>query len=122
MKTARLDGKKVRIRIEQEPGASGKSLIDYYVRLLAPYECKGISSGTSKLARWSPLASQAEHGNIILCNGPWNHEWIEEICAVPDANHDDQADSAAGAFHALVAEPPPVFGVSSIGGRRGANA
>ena len=36
--TAKLDGKKVKIRIEQEPGASGKKLIAYYVNLLAGYD------------------------------------------------------------------------------------
>lgn len=112
--TAKADGRSVKIRMEQEPGASGKSMIAFYARLLAGYDFKGITASGPKVSRWMPMASQAEKGNVIIVNGPWNHEWFEEMCSVPDADHDDQADSAAGAFNTHTLEPPVFFGVSRL--------
>lgn len=116
--TAKMDGPTVRIRMEQEPGASGKSLISYYIRLLAGWDCSGLSSTGPKITRWMPVATQAEAGNLVLVNGPWNEDWFEEMCAVPESDHDDQADSLAGAFNCHVQEPPNVFGVSHVGSGR----
>lgn len=96
--TAMMDGKKCRIRMEQEGGSSGKMIVADYVRMLAGYDVKGIRSTGEKMLRWNPFAAQAEAGNVIIVNGPWNLEFLDELCAVPNATHDDQADAAAGAF------------------------
>jgi predicted phage terminase large subunit-like protein len=48
-----------------------------------------------------PFLAQAEAGNVRLARGPWCSDWIDEIVAVPMGAHDDQWDSAAGAFRAL---------------------
>lgn len=115
--TARLDTRQVRIRIEQEPGASGKSLIASYVRLLAGWDVRGIPSSGSKLARWMPFAAQCREGNVYVCNGHWQADWFDEILNVPDSDHDDQADSIAGAFSFFVDEYSAIRpGVSRLGG------
>ncbi len=100
--TAQLDGHDTLIRMEQEPGASGKAVIAMYARLLSGYEFKGVSSRIKKEATWGPLATQAEVGNVLICRGGWNSDWLGEMENVPTKRgHDDQADSASGAFNEL---------------------
>lgn len=116
--TARSDGKRVKIRMEQEPGASGKIVIAQFSRILAGYDFAGVPSSGSKLTRWMPFATQAEHGNVYIVNGPWNIPFFEELYAVPETEHDDQVDSVAGALNALATEQRVEYGISFIGGRK----
>jgi len=98
LRTAQMDGRQVKVREEQEPGASGKSVIANHVQLLAGYDYAGKVPSGAKTTRWRPFAVQAEAGNVALLRGEWNQNWLQEIAGVPDAAHDDQADSMAGAF------------------------
>lgn len=112
--TAQADGRAVRIRLEQEPGSSGKTVCDMYVRMLAGYDVKGIPSTGNKVTRWRPFAAQAEAGNVLVYSAPWNSDWIDELCAVPNSEHDDQADATAGAFNAIASDPQIKFEVSRL--------
>ncbi len=103
LKTAQLDGRDVKVREEQEPGSSGKSIIASRVRMLAGFDYAGRLPSGSKVSRWRPFASQAEAGNVALLRGGWTRDWLEEITAVPESKHDDQADSVAGAFEESLA-------------------
>jgi predicted phage terminase large subunit-like protein len=109
-RTAKADGRNVYVRMEEEGGASGKSLVAHYVRLLAGWNVAGVRPGGPKLARWSPLAGQARAGNLSVVTGPWASDWLDECCNLTgtegDAVHDDQFDSAAGAFRFFVEEMP----------------
>lgn len=101
--TAELDGPSVPIWIEEEPGASGKSVTDHFVRrLLIGFEVRGHRVTGPKAARAGPLSSQAEAGNVRLVRGQWNAEFLEELEAftgdASDSSHDDQVDAASGAF------------------------
>lgn len=120
LNVARLDGRRVKVRIEQEPGASGKSLVHSYIRLLAGYDVQGKPAGGSKIARWMPFAAQCQAGNVALVTGPWLNEWFDEIVnlATSENAHDDQADSVSGAFSVHISEPRVEFGVSRLGGKR----
>ncbi len=101
--TAQQDGKGVPIRMEQEPGASGKSLINYYSRhVVQGYDFKGMPSSGSKEVRAAPFASQAEAGNIYVVNGPWVKGFFDEAEGFPMVEHDDQVDAWSGAFGALM--------------------
>jgi predicted phage terminase large subunit-like protein len=100
--TAARDGKSVPIRMEQEPGSSGVSLIDYYSRkVLYGYDFRGVRSTGAKVARAMGMAAQAERGNIRLLRGNWNAQFLDELYSFPDGAHDDQVDAAAGAFNSL---------------------
>ncbi len=102
LQTAKLDGHDIHVRMEQEPGASGKAMIAVYARLLSGYEFQGVSSRIKKELTWGPLATQAEVGNVVICKGHWNSDWLSEIENVPNKKgYDDQADSASGAFNEL---------------------
>lgn len=109
--TAKADGRNVYVRMEEEGGASGKSLVAHYVRLLAGWNVAGVRPGGPKFARWGPLAGQARAGNLTVVTGPWASDWLDECTNLTgtegDAVHDDQMDSAAGAFQFFTGEMAP---------------
>ena len=94
------DGHAVSIRMEQEPGSSGKALIDQYARYVVPgYDLIGIRSTGDKLTRARPFAAAVANGNVRVVRGPWLTDWLDEFSSFPEAcNHDDQVDSSVGAF------------------------
>lgn len=104
--TAELDGPAVMVRMEQEGGASGKSLAGeegHYARnILVGYDFDGVPSSKKKLLRWSPLSAAAEHGRVFLVKGRWNQDFVDELegCKGEDEKN-DQADAASGALEAL---------------------
>jgi len=99
---ADMDGPGVPIWMEQEPGSSGKTVIDYYRRnILRGFEFRGNAVHIAKTQRWGPLASQAEAGNVLLVRGPWNEAFLDEIDIAPDGPFVDQADAASGALEKL---------------------
>lgn len=108
--TARLDGRGVKIWLEEEPGSSGKAITDHYVReVLNGYAVRGDKVTGPKEERWGPLSAQAgaggqgEYGNVALLEGEWNAEFLDELeLAGSEAGvHDDQVDAAAGAYNHL---------------------
>ena len=98
--TAQEDGKTVAIRMEQEPGSSGKALIDQYARYVVPgWDLQGIRSSGDKETRARPFSAAVANGNVRLVRGKWITDWLDEISSFPEAcTHDDQVDSAVGAF------------------------
>jgi len=99
--TALLDGRKVRIREEQEPGSSGKAVVAARMRRLAGWNYLGVRSTGQKVTRWQNLVVQAAAGNVKLLAGPWVQPFLDELVLVPYADHDDQADAASGGFNDL---------------------
>ncbi len=101
--TAELDGKSVPIRMEQEPGSSGKAVIDNYARrILRGFDFRGVPSTGSKEVRANPVASAAYAGNVKLVRGAWNTAFLEEVEMFPAPGfHDDQVDATSGAFGIL---------------------
>lgn len=98
--TAYEDGHAVTIRMEQEPGSSGKALCDQYARYVVPgYDFQGIRATGDKLTRARPFAAAVANGNVRCVRSPWLTDWLDELSSFPEAaNHDDQVDSAVGAF------------------------
>lgn len=102
--TASQDGKAVPITMEQEPGASGKSLIDYYGRThLLGYDFRGIRATGSKEVRANPLSAAAEAGRVMVIRADWNEDLFDELETFPQKGfHDDRVDSTSGAFTQLI--------------------
>lgn len=98
--TAYEDGSSVAVRMEQEPGSSGKALVDQYARYVVPgYDFMGIRATGDKLTRARPFAAAVANGNVRVVRGSWLTDWMDEMASFPEAcNHDDQVDSAVGAF------------------------
>lgn len=103
--TTKVDGRKVNVWIEQEPGSAGKIVIAHYVKMLAGYAVRGQASTGDKVSRAGPLSSQAEAGNVKLVSGPWIRKFLDEaeLFGTEACAHDDQIDAASLAFSKLAA-------------------
>jgi len=114
--TAYEDGRGVSIRMEQEPGSSGKALVDQYARYVVPgYDFQGIRSTGDKVTRARPFAAATANGNVRIVRGPWLTDWLDELSSFPEAcDHDDQVDSAVGAFTYLTGLGLPQRKIVSI--------
>ncbi len=112
--TAALDGKAVRIRMEQEPGSSGKGIIANYGRMLAGYTFKGIPTTGSKELRAGPFAAQCEAGNVKIVKADWNSTFLDELSVFPNGAHDDIVDGSSGAFNELVKLPRQITAGRSL--------
>lgn len=99
--TAKVDGRPVKQRMEQEPGASGKSLIARFLRLLKGFDFAGRPSGGDKPVKATPLAAQVNGGNVRMLAGPWNKRVLAQLAVFDKGSHDDDVDSGAGAFNTL---------------------
>jgi predicted phage terminase large subunit-like protein len=109
-RTAEMDGRRVIIRFEQEPGSSGKDVISYYQReVLKGYDFKGVRSTGSKIERAGPVASAAEAGNLLLVSGHWIGDFLDELAGFPMVNHDDQVDALSGGFACALYKPFRTF-------------
>ena len=103
--TARLDGPAVLVREEQEPGSSGKAVVQARARRLAGWDYRGVPSDANKVLRWRPFAAQAEAGNVRVLRAGWTAALLDELERVPGGRHDDQADAVAGAFLEIARRP-----------------
>lgn len=99
--TAEADGQEVQVRWEQEGGSSGKIVAAEMAKALAGFSFAPVGVHKDKVVRAMPWLAQAQAGNVKLVRGPWNMAWLDEICAFPMGNHDDQVDAGSGAFAAL---------------------
>lgn len=100
--TAIRDSKATRIGMEQEPGASGKSLTDHYARrVLGGYTFRPVRATGPKLVRAQRWSAASANGLIKVVRGAWNQDFFEEIEAFPAGVHDDQVDAVSGAFEML---------------------
>lgn len=100
--TALIDGPDVKIYLEQEPGASGKMLVEYYQRqVLLEFQVEGVPVVTNKLVRAQPFLAAAEAGKIYLIEGSWNEMYKREFDTFPSGPFDDQVDTSAACYQKL---------------------
>lgn len=101
--TAQRDGKKVRISIEREPGSGGMESAENSKVNLAGFHVyiDNVSGQGNKEQRADPYAVQLETVGIVLLQGRWNHEFIEEHRFFPRGKYLDQVDAAAQAYARL---------------------
>lgn len=109
MQTAVRDGEDVPVWIEQDPGQAGKDQIASYVQMLAGFEAYGRPKKVNKVTAAGPFSAQVQAGNVALVQAPWNEDFITELEAFPEGEHDDQVDAVSGAFAVIVGNerPPP---------------
>lgn len=105
-RTADFDKPNTTIVMEQEPGASGLQVLDYYRRTVLPDKnLRGYKPTGPKESRIAIVSSHAEAGNLKLCNGAWHNAFLDEAELYPDGAHDDQLDAVAGAIAMLQKNP-----------------
>lgn len=117
--TATLDGTDTTVGIEQEPGSSGKALVNHYATNVLPdYRVVAIpTAGKSKLIRAQPMLAAAEAGKIVLFSDgydpqnpetmpKWIAEFKHEFNEFPAGQNDDQVDTVAAAYTLLTGKKP----------------
>ncbi len=106
--TASSDGPNVHVVVPEDPGQAGKAQAARMIRMLAGFNVVAERETGSKELRATPFAAQCEAGNVRVRRAGWNEEWFAELEVFPFGAHDDQVDSAAGAFAKLVEKPAEV--------------
>ncbi len=101
LKTAIEDGRSVEIGIEQEPGSSGKALVeDYTIRVLPEFKVTPIPAVKNKVLRCQPFIAAAEMGRVFLFGAKWNAAFVREFDVFP-GEYDDQIDTAGAGYTKL---------------------
>ena len=99
-RTALKDGLDVKIRIEQEPGAGSKLLINQFRRnpTFKQYSIRGDKVKLKKNVRSFNLEALAEAGNVYWLKGAWNIDIIDHLVSFTgaDGKPDDITDSLTG--------------------------
>ena len=99
--TALLDGRNVRIGIEQEGGSGGKESAQATVRNLSGFIVKTDHPTGDKETRAEPFAVQFNAGNVAILKGEWNEDYLRELRIFPAGKYKDQVDASSGAFNRL---------------------
>ncbi len=99
--TAEMDGRKVQVGVEQEPGSGGKESAEATVRMLAGYWVRLDRPSGNKALRADPFSSQVNAHNVSIAKGEWNHDYIEELRYFPMGTFKDQVDASSGGFNML---------------------
>ena len=98
---AELDGKRVPIAVEQEPGSGGKESAQTTIRSLAGWRVTADRPSGEKVVRAEPYAAQVQAGNVLLVRGAWTQAFIDEHVSFPVGRCKDQVDAAAAGFNLL---------------------
>jgi len=86
-----------------ESGGTQKGMIDMLLAepKLANLPFTGVIPEKDKVTRANPWLARAEQRRVHLVAGEWNKEFLDEVCAFPESEHDDQVDAVSGACAAL---------------------
>jgi predicted phage terminase large subunit-like protein len=91
-----------KVVVEQEPGSSGKGLVDSFARQTRGVcRVEGVAPTGPKQARAEVWASLAEQGRVSVLAGDWVTAWLDEVCEFPLGGHDDQVDAMSLAVSVL---------------------
>lgn len=99
--TAQVDGRNVRVTVEQEPGSGGKESAEATIRNLAGFTVTADRPTGEKDVRAEPYAAQVQGRNVLLVRGDWNRAFMDEHEMFPNGKFKDQVDAAAAAFGGL---------------------
>lgn len=80
--------------------------------VLAGIAFRGVALHKDKVTRANAFLARSEQGKVKLVRGAWNNAWLDEICAFPKADHDDQVDATVGAFSKLAVPSKIEYGES----------
>lgn len=109
--TAALDGYRVPVLLQQDPGEAGKRAVQAHARRLVGHDVRFRSPTGDKVQRARPLVAAARAGNLRLVRGEWNRALINEAVAFPSGTYDDQVDAVSWAMLMLAfpdAAPPAI--------------
>ena len=93
--TAEMDGKKIRIYIEQEGGSGGKESAEGTISNLAGFRAYHEPPRGDKAIRAEPLAIQLDVSNVEVLARAWTSDYIEELRKFPVGKFKDQVDATS---------------------------
>lgn len=96
---AHHDGHHVTIMSQQDPGSAGVSEAEHFIRMLAGFYVRTMTTSKDKLTRAKPASAQVEAGNVFVLRAPWNDDFFKELENFPEGSHDDIVDVFSGAFN-----------------------
>jgi len=100
--TAEIDGRKVAIKLPQDPGQAGKSQAKSFITMLAGFNVSAEVVSGDKITRAQPFAAQVNVGNVKMLRGDWNKALIDELRNFPNGKHDDQVDGLSDGYNDLI--------------------
>lgn len=106
--TAELDGKDVRVCLEQDPGQAGVAEMAYLIKSLQGFDARAYPKRVNKVVAAGPLSAQCAARNVWIVRGAWNEVFFLEVEDFPEGKKDDQVDGASGGFNALVSGAGPI--------------
>lgn len=115
LNTAKADkaayGRKMRIRMNQDPGQAGKDQAEQYLKMLSGFSVNIERESGSKETRAEDLSAQwiglksSEKGNVDVLNAPWTQSYLAQMDGFPDRKFKDMADASATGFMELEKMP-----------------
>lgn len=109
--TAAMDGKRVVVGQEQEPGSGGKESAQATVKRLAGFRVRTVPAVGSKEERADEWSTMVNSGAFKMKAAPWNAAFLDEASNFPRGTYKDQIDAGAGAYTILAA---PVRRVGAV--------
>lgn len=100
--------------IRIEPKASGISVVDQLKDITKLNVTYTLSPTDSKETRLNASSPKIECGRVILVEGGWNDDFIDEICGFPARNHDEMVDLICYAIDYHLREKPKTFSEEEI--------
>jgi predicted phage terminase large subunit-like protein len=92
-----------------EPKASGKSVAQQLRTETMLNTIESTPPDLDKVSRANAVAPMCESLRVILINGPYVKHFLEQICAFPNAAHDDMVDTLVIALTELLVSNNPDF-------------
>lgn len=88
--------------MEQEPGASGKTVIAHFEKVLWGVPFSGWPISGKKEVRAIPLSTAWRRGAVNVVVSGWTEDYFDEHEAFPTGAHDDQVDASSAGYNYLV--------------------
>lgn len=88
----RAQGYNSRSTIRIEPKANGISVVDQLKDTTGLNVVRTPSPVDSKETRLNAISPTVESGRVVLVDGAWNEEFIDEVCGFPSKPHDEYVD------------------------------
>lgn len=97
------DGPEV-LQVFEENDDGDKSVTHALRQILAPHGIgvEGVKPRNDKVVRSTNARSSLQRGEMFLCDGRWNYEFVSELVRFPNGRHDDQVDGWSTAYNHLV--------------------
>ena len=111
LNTAKADKakyKRVKVRLNQDPGQAGKAQAEQYMKMLAGFSVSILRETGDKVTRSEPFSAQwmglsgSNMGNVDVMAGEWNEMYFNQLESFPEGKFKDMVDASGTAFDELM--------------------